>query len=246
MSKIAISGKGGTGKTTITALIIRSLIEKKKTPILAVDADPNANLYLSLGVKFNQTIADLREEVREHTPQGFAKTDYFNLRLQELISEYNDFDLLVMGRPEGPGCYCSVNNLLREYLSKLAKNYPFVVIDCEAGLEHLSRRTSDNLDTLILVSESTLSSLYAVRASLEIARKIHLKIKDKYIILNKIKYDENEKIKKEIEKLKIPLLAELPFKEELLLASEEAKNLLEIKLPYDVKEVFERILERIT
>ncbi|MCX7661102.1 MAG: AAA family ATPase, partial [Candidatus Omnitrophica bacterium] len=146
MAKIAVSGKGGTGKTTISALIIRTLIEDKKIPILAVDADPNSNLYLSLGAKFNRTIADLREEVRDNTPSGFSKTDYFNLKLQEAISENNGFDLLVMGRPEGQGCYCSVNNLLREYLTRLSKNYPFVVIDCEAGLEHLSRRTSDDLD----------------------------------------------------------------------------------------------------
>ncbi|MCM8792749.1 MAG: AAA family ATPase [Candidatus Omnitrophica bacterium] len=246
MSKIAISGKGGVGKTTITALLIRSLIEKKKTPILVVDADPNSNLYLNLGATFTKTVADLRDDVLESTPEGFSKTDYFNLRLQEIISENNGFDLLVMGRPEGPGCYCSVNNLLREYLSKLAKSYPFVIVDCEAGLEHLSRRTSDNLDTLILVTEPTISSLYAVRASLEIARKIKLKIKDMYLLLNKIKYNENEKIKKEIEKLRIPLLAEVPFKEELLLASEEAKNLLEIKIPPDLKEIFEKVLERIT
>ncbi|MCX7661825.1 MAG: AAA family ATPase, partial [Candidatus Omnitrophica bacterium] len=105
MAKIAVSGKGGSGKTTIASLIIRTLVENKKTPILAVDADPNANLYLSLGAKFNQTIADLKEEVRQNTPLGFSKSDYFNFRLQEVISENNGFDLLVMGRPEGAGCY---------------------------------------------------------------------------------------------------------------------------------------------
>jgi CO dehydrogenase maturation factor len=245
MAKIAVAGKGGVGKTTVVSLIIRGLVEKKKTPILAVDADPNSNLYLSLGLNFhNQTIADLREDVRSQVPPGFSRSDYFRLKLEEIIIENKDFDLLVMGRPEGPGCYCSVNNLLREYLSRLSQNYPYVIIDCEAGLEHLSRRTTDDMDTLILVTEAYFSSLIAVKNALEIASKLPLRIKNKYIIINKVK-SIDKRLKDELDKLKVPILAKIPYEKRFVLASQNQENLLNIDIPKNIKKIIEQILEKI-
>jgi len=246
MSKVAIAGKGGVGKTTVSALIIRALVENKKNPILAVDADPNSNLYLSLGVNFSQTIADIRDQVRQEVPQGFSRSDYFKLKLEEIISENKYFDLLVMGRPEGTGCYCSVNNLLREFLSKLSKNYPYVIMDCEAGLEHLSRRTSDNLDYLILVTEPNIASLRAVEKALEITKKISLKIKQKYLLVNKIKNKEVEKLKAYFDNLKIPILAELPYEERFIWACEEGKSIFEIEIPSSIKGIFYKLVEKIS
>ena len=246
MSKVAIAGKGGVGKTTVSALIIRALVENKKNPILAVDADPNSNLYLSLGANFSQTIADIRDEVRREVPPGFSRSDYFKLKLEGIISENKYFDLLVMGRPEGAGCYCSVNNLLREFLSKLSKNYPYVIMDCEAGLEHLSRRTSDNLDYLILVTEPNIASLRAVEKALEIAKKIPLKIKQKYLLINKIKNKEIDKLRGHLDNLKIPVLAELPYEEKFIFASEEGKNIFEIEIPPNIKDIFYKLIEKIS
>ena len=246
MSKVAIAGKGGVGKTTVSALIIRALVENKKNPILAVDADPNSNLYLSLGANFSQTIADIRDEVRREVPPGFSRSDYFKLKLEGIISENKYFDLLVMGRPEGAGCYCSVNNLLREFLSKLSKNYPYVIMDCEAGLEHLSRRTSDNLDYLILVTEPNIASLRAVEKALEIAKKIPLKIKQKYLLINKIKNKEIDKLRGYLDNLKIPVLAELPYEEKFIFASEEGKNIFEIEIPSNIKDIFYKLIEKIS
>ena len=133
---IAIAGKGGVGKTTISAMLVHYLLQLDK-PVLAVDADPNSNLNTALGIGYEETIADIREEVKNETPDNFSKSEFFGLRLEEALSEGNGFDLLVMGRPEGPGCYCAVNNILRDYLAKISKKYKFVVIDNEAGMEHL-------------------------------------------------------------------------------------------------------------
>ena len=121
---IAVAGKGGVGKTTVSALLIQELM-KTSRPVLAIDADPNSNLNVLLGFEYKTTISDIREEAKNLTSPSFSKSDFFNMRLQEIVEEGDGVDLLVMGRPEGPGCYCAVNNMLRDFLSRLAKNYKF-------------------------------------------------------------------------------------------------------------------------
>lgn len=226
---IAIAGKGGSGKTTLASLVVYHLIRLKRIPILAVDADPNSNLNLGLGFKFDQTIADLREETLRQTPQGISKTEFLNLRLQESIIEGDKVDLLVMGRPEGTGCYCAVNNLLREHLSKISKNYSYVVIDNEAGMEHLSRRTTDDVDTLILVSEPSVVGARSCALAFETAKASHLKIKNIFFILNKVKDNVTPAVKFELKKLRVSCLGEISYDETVLKASESGMSLLDLR-----------------
>ncbi|MDP2981183.1 MAG: AAA family ATPase, partial [Candidatus Omnitrophota bacterium] len=183
---IAVTGKGGVGKTTISAMLVYHLLKIDK-PILAVDADPNSNLNVALGLKYEETIADIREEVKKQTPESFSKSEFFGMRLEEAMVEGNGFDLLVMGRPEGPGCYCAVNNILREYLAKISKKYKFVVIDNEAGMEHLSRRTAADVDLLLLVSDPTMVGINSAINAFNTAKNAGIKIKDITLVINKSK-----------------------------------------------------------
>jgi CO dehydrogenase maturation factor len=161
MKTIAISGKGGTGKSTIAALIIRWLKDQELGPILAVDADPNVNLNDLLGIRIEETVGAIREEMKKsahNLPGGMTKQEFLEYKIHASLRETRDFDLIAMGRPEGPGCYCYANNLLRDILKTLSNNYKRVVIDNEAGMEHLSRRTTQRIDNLLLVSGLRLES----------------------------------------------------------------------------------------
>ena len=192
---IAVAGKGGVGKTTISAMLVRYLMKIDK-PVLAVDADPNSNLNVALGMKYEETIADVREEVKKQTPDSFSKSEFFGLKLEETLVEADGFDLLVMGRPEGPGCYCAVNNILRDYLAKISKKYKFVVIDNEAGMEHLSRRTAADIDLLLLVSDPTMVGINSAINAFNTAKSAGVKIKDIELIINKSKGGmEEDKLK---------------------------------------------------
>ncbi len=183
---IAVAGKGGVGKTTISAMLVQYLLKIDK-PVLAVDADPNSNLNAALGVKYEETVADIREKVKNETPSNFSKSEFFGLKLEEALSEGNGFDLLVMGRPEGPGCYCAVNNILRDYLLRISEKYKFVVIDNEAGMEHLSRRTAADIDLLLLVSDTTMVGINSAINVFNTARSAGVKIKNIELIVNKSK-----------------------------------------------------------
>ena len=154
---IVFGGKGGSGKTTISSMVLQELIRLGKKPVLAVDADPNATLALTLGVEVPETIADLRDKMGEaaQNPGEISKERLLDTWLQELLSEQIGYDLLTMGRPEGPKCYCYVNGLLRRYLSLLRENYAYVLVDCEAGMEYLSRLVVDEVETLVLVAQDS-------------------------------------------------------------------------------------------
>jgi len=184
---IAISGKGGSGKTTLAAMIIRTLLEQPSKPILAVDADPNSCLGLTLGVEPVAVVADLREETRSRSPAnaGTDRVRSFEYGLQQVITEANGFDLLTMGRPEGPECYCAVNNLLRKFLDELISAYSFVVIDNEAGMEHLSRRTTNNVDLLCIAAESTPMGTVTAQRIFELAKQLPISVKEIGIIWNR-------------------------------------------------------------
>ncbi len=189
---IAVAGKGGTGKTSLCGLTIRYLTEKKKGAVLAVDADANANLNDVLGVKVHATVGGLREDslaaVKSTAPRpgGMSMEQLFDYQIQQALAESRGFDLLVMGRPEGAGCYCAANNIIRKYMDKLADSYPYTVMDNEAGLEHLSRRTTQDTDLLLIISDSSVRGIMTAGRIGELVRELNLNVKRSVLIVNRV------------------------------------------------------------
>jgi CO dehydrogenase maturation factor len=198
---IAFAGKGGTGKTTIAALTVRYLIERKKKAVLAVDADSNSCLNEALGVQIHATIGKLREEslatVRSggERPGGMSMEQLFDYQVQQSIIEANGFDLMVMGRPEGPGCYCAANNIIRKYTDILAEKYPYVVLDNEAGMEHLSRRTTHKVDLLLVISDPTMKGVQTANRINSLVDELKLEVDKRKLIINRVSDENFEKIK---------------------------------------------------
>ena len=191
---IAVAGKGGTGKTTITALLINYLVKKHSGVVLAIDADPSTNLNLALGVPVYETVGDIREETLQEVQSGgslggMAKPDYLDLRVRQSLVEERDFDLLAMGRTEGPGCYCAANNMLRFTIDRLSKSYDYVVIDNEAGLEHLSRRTTRDVDILLTVSDPTMRGIIAAGRAARLIGELKTRVGDIGLIVNRVPTD---------------------------------------------------------
>lgn len=194
---IAIAGKGGTGKTTVAALLARIIRGKTRAGILAVDADPNSNLAEALGVKEAKSIGLILDEIARDPssiPAGMPKDRFIEYRIQEAIIETEDFDLLTMGKPEGPGCYCYVNNVLRGIVAKLIKDYAYIIIDNEAGLEHLSRRTTRAADTLLVVSDATTVGLKAAKRIKELVNELQIQTGKNFLVINR--YNTELKLKK--------------------------------------------------
>ncbi|MDK1031137.1 MAG: AAA family ATPase [Planctomycetia bacterium] len=186
---IAISGKGGSGKTTVAAMITRFLSREVAKTTLAVDADPNSCLGLALGVEPGRTVSDIREDALEkrlEVSPGMSKMRSFEYGIQQLIEESRGFDLLTMGRPEGPKCYCAVNNILRGYLDALADAYPFIVMDNEAGMEHLSRRTTNNVDWLYIIAEPTAAGILTANRIQALAGSLPIAVRNTSIVWNKV------------------------------------------------------------
>jgi CO dehydrogenase maturation factor len=185
---IAVAGKGGVGKTTIAALAIQRLVELGETPVLAVDADSNANLNEALGISYASTVGGIREDALRRATElaGISKQEFLDLQVQESLVEQHGFDLIVMGRPEGPGCYCFANNVLRDILQRLAGNYNHVVVDSEAGLEHISRRTLLSLDYLCLVSDCTVRGVRTARRLAELAAEIGARVANVGVVVNRV------------------------------------------------------------
>ena len=185
---IAFSGKGGSGKTTLAAMLVRELVRTGAKPVLAIDADPNATLAMALGASCPGTIADLRDEMFAvaQEPSAIPKDRLMDQWLAELLGEEIGYDLLTMGHPEGPRCYCYINGLLRRYLRLLRDNYPVVVVDCEAGMEYLSRLTVENVDTLVLTTEPTSVGLMTVRRIAALADALPIQVHRRVVAINKI------------------------------------------------------------
>jgi CO dehydrogenase maturation factor len=185
---IALSGKGGTGKTTISSLLIRSFIDVGETPVLAVDADPNANLHEALGVLVHETLGSMREEAfTRHIPPGMNRHDYVRYRFRQALVESEGFDLIAMGRPEGSGCYCFANDLLSECMGELERDYPFIVIDTEAGMEHIARGTIGKPDLLLIVSDPGARGLRTIARIREIATQLGLENEKIRVVFNRFR-----------------------------------------------------------
>ncbi|MFH1623724.1 MAG: AAA family ATPase [Pseudomonadota bacterium] len=201
---IAVAGKGGIGKTTITGLIIRNLKRRGKVPLLAVDADSNVNLAETIGFHQEKTVGTVREDFSTHLsniPPGMGKETFLELQLNQILIEGEGLDILAMGRGEGPGCYCPVNNMLRRFLDLLAKNYPFVVIDNEAGMEHLSRRIVQKIDVLLIASDPTPKGIRTAGRIWELVKELELSVGDTYFVINRIEGELAPIIRTEMEKV---------------------------------------------
>lgn len=194
-----MAGKGGTGKTTIAALIIRLIKEKKLGSILAIDADPNSNLGELLGIHLADDIGKILDEIRgdpNKVPAGMSKERFIQHQVQAAIREDDGFDILSMGKPEGPGCYCYVNNVLRGVMLKLINDYDYIVIDNEAGLEHLSRRTTRFADMLIVVSDSSKIGLKSAKRIIDLVKQLKFEVDKSSLLVNRFnKNTGNEEIK---------------------------------------------------
>ncbi len=225
---IAVAGKGGTGKTTVAALITRLLKEKKCGSVLAIDADPNSNLAEVLGSQVKQTIGTMLDEVAKHPdqiPSGMTKDRFIEYQVQTIISEAEGFDLLTMGKPEGPGCYCYVNNVLRNVLAKLIKDYDYIIIDNEAGLEHLSRRTTRQADALVIISDATPIGLKAAKRINSLVQELEIKIKNKFLLINR--YDKAME-EERIAGMELDFLGVIPSDEEITKISLNGNSLMKL------------------
>jgi CO dehydrogenase maturation factor len=208
---IALAGKGGTGKTTVSGMLIKYLIGSGKSPILAVDADSNANLNEVLGVKAYDTLGNAREDMKKgKVPDGMTKDIFMSMKLEEAVVETEHFDLVVMGQPEGAGCYCAANSLLSGFLERLVDNYNYMVMDNEAGMEHISRLTTRNVDILLIVTDTSRRGLQAGIRIHELAHNLNIGMGKSYLIMNQVKNAPAPAVMEIIENSGIELAGTIP------------------------------------
>jgi len=233
---IALAGKGGTGKTTIAGLAVRYLIEKRRKPVLAVDADANNCLNEVLGTDVQTTVGQLREDALQvirsgsERPGGMSMEQLFDYQIQQSLTESKGYDLLVMGRPEGQGCYCAANNIIRKYTDKLAETYPYVVIDNEAGMEHLSRRTTHKVNLLLIVSDPSKRGIHTAKRIYDLVDELRLEIDRRIVIANRVSGDSGRELKQIADAEGIHLTGSVPQDEavfQLDLQGEPVFHLLE-------------------
>ena len=241
---IAVTGKGGTGKTVVTALLIRHVM-RGGSVLLAVDADPDTNLPEALGDTVSRTVGDIREMILDGIPPDADKMLVLESRIYEILTETPKYDLLVMGRPDGPGCYCYANNLLRGIMDRITKNYDLTIIDTAAGLEHLSRRIIRNLDILLVVTDGSRKGLHTAERIRNLAGELDLGFKKIYIILNKVTPENRESLQKYASELDFEIAGVIPF--DAKLADYDLDGIPLIDLPDDSEAVaeVERIAELI-
>jgi len=225
---IAVAGKGGVGKTTLTGLLIRHLRQNHLGSILAIDADPSSNLHLVLGMPLTKSVGDIREDARTDVPQGMARQEWLDYTIRTAIEEGDGLDLLAMGRPEGQGCYCAANHLLRNIVDGICKTYAYVVMDNEAGMEHLSRRTTRDVDYLLLVSDASLRGLVAAEAMLALSRELEVRVGKTYLVINRVNGDLSEAFRAKIDALGVPLLATVPYDAQLVAFDSDGRPLAEL------------------
>jgi len=244
---IAVAGKGGTGKTTLAGLFIRELCEQNKGPVLAIDADPDSNLGALLGIKVTQSIGDLREEVLENLknfPAGLSKADFVQAGLHQIIEEAECFDLVTMGRGEGAGCYCYLNSLIRRFSEELFPLYRWIVMDNEAGLEHISRRTTYNIDALLVVVNDNPISLNTASTIEKVISQLKNEIKKVYVVTNMVRDKRKEELVERIHDLHMNYLGDIPYDEGVDSAVFHGQSLLDIQ-DYSAKTIIKKLIAKI-
>lgn len=245
---IAVAGKGGTGKTTISALLI--LFLRERGTVLAVDADPSSNLHLALGVPLRRTLGDVREEFDRKVSKGefpidFDKHKYWEYKIMEALVESEGFDLLAMGRPEGPGCYCAANHLLRGALDRLAGDYDFIVVDCEAGMEHISRQTTRDVNVLLLIADPTAKGIAAAARMRDLAFELRNNIERVLLVMNRVDGEIPEILRKQIESSGLELAVVIPRDPYLPGLEIEGRPLTELPPDSPLREGAREILRKI-
>lgn len=250
---IAVAGKGGVGKTTLCGLLIEYLGKKGKGPILAVDADANSNLNEVLGVEVETTLGDIREDIARAEmakdspiPAGMTKADYAEFKFNSALIEEDDFDMLVMGRTQGKGCYCYVNGLLQSQLSKFQNQYPFIIVDNEAGMEHISRGVLPSMQTAILVSDCSRRGVQAVGRIAKLIEECGMKPKTVGLIVNRAPNGElNQGTREEIEKQGLTLLGVVPQDEKVYEYDCDGKPTVELPEDSPVKQALRAIADKL-
>ncbi len=239
---LALAGKGGVGKTTVAGMIIKYLAQNQTGSILAIDADPSSNLNMVLGLDLEWTVGDIREDMLEQVkssltnggaamgtmPGGTSKRDYLDYHIRSSLAEGSRFDLIAMGRSEGQGCYCAVNHNLREVIDDLSRHYAYVVIDNEAGMEHLSRRTTRDVQHLFIVSDPTQRGLVAAQRIADMRKELGINIDHAYLVINRLRGEMPSELKIFAEKLDVPLLGTIPADDDLAAFEFSGKPLVDL------------------
>jgi CO dehydrogenase maturation factor len=256
---IALAGKGGVGKTTIAGMVIKYLVQTQSSPVLAIDADPSSNLNMVLGLELDWTVGDIREDMLDQVksslaiggaamgslPGGTTKRDYLDFQIRSSLAEGDYFDLIAMGRSEGPGCYCAVNHNMRDVIDQISKNYRYIVIDNEAGMEHLSRRTTRDVEHLFIVSDPTQRGLVAAERIAGFRNDLDIHIENSYLILNRLPNQLPPPLKDYIDKLELPLLGVIPADSELTAFEFSGQPLVELGDDSPVYKAVVKIMEQI-
>lgn len=239
---IALAGKGGVGKTTVSGMVIKWLAQNQAGSILAIDADPSSNLNMVLGLDLDWTVGDIREDMLLQVktslanggaamgvmPGGMNKREYLDYHVQSALAEGSHFDLIAMGRGEGQGCYCAVNHNLRGIIDGLSGHYAYVVIDNEAGMEHLSRRTTRDVQHLLIISDPTQRGLVAAQRIADMRKELDIKIEKAYLIVNRLPGQMPAELQAFVNKMDVPLLGTIPANSELTTYEFSGKPLVDL------------------
>jgi CO dehydrogenase maturation factor len=239
---IALAGKGGVGKTTVAGMVIKYLAQNQPGSILAIDADPSSNLNMVLGLDLDFTVGEIREDMLQQVksslveggaamgglPGGISKREYLEYHIRSSLAEGSRFDLIAMGRGEGQGCYCAVNHNLREVVDGMSRHYAFVVIDNEAGMEHLSRRTTRDVQHLLIVSDPSQRGLVAAQRIADMSRALDIRIEKSYLIINRLQDELTTETRNFTEKLGVPMLGTIPSDESITAYDLSGKPLVDL------------------
>jgi CO dehydrogenase maturation factor len=256
---IALAGKGGVGKTTVSGMVIKYLAQNQTGSILAIDADPSSNLNMVLGLDLEWTVGDIREGMLEQVktslvqggaamgtmPGGVSKREYLDYQVRSSLAEGSRFDLIAMGRGEGQGCYCAVNHNLREVIDGMSRHYAYVVIDNEAGMEHLSRRTTRDVQHLLIVSDPTQRGLVAAQRIADMRKELDINIENTHLILNRLPGEMPSELKAFVEKMNVPLLGTIPANHDLSAFEFSGRPLIELGDESPVYQAVERMMHQI-